>query len=155
MKLYALVATILVAGLTVPSQAQDAAKAGEASGQSALALASIVASHGSLGAFDKRAILALNRGKRLVITRVNKIPVAANSIVCTARSCELTFKTYKRKLTGRAANEVYRALAMAGIKAEEAAGSTTERITNLECTIDPAQIEKSGQGTSCTFEAGQ
>ena len=55
------------------------------SGPSALALAAVVASHGSqLGSFDKRAMLRLFDGKSVVITRVNKITVAADSITCFA-----------------------------------------------------------------------
>jgi hypothetical protein len=124
-----------------------------ASGPSALALAAVVASHGS-GLFE---------GKGLFIARVNKITVAADSVVCkmsnvdiTVRSCELTFKSHKRNLTGRDANEVYSTLAVAGIKSEGTAGSIIESVTNLACTIDPVQIgRKSGGGATCTFEAKQ
>jgi hypothetical protein len=135
-----------------------------ASGPSALALAAVVASHGSLlGSFDKRAMSRFFDGKGVFITRVNKITVAADSIVCkisnvdiTARSCELTFKSHKRTLTGRNANEVYATLAIAGVMSEGAAGAITETITNLECTIEPSLIrEKDGGGASCTFETGQ
>jgi hypothetical protein len=135
-----------------------------ASGPSALALAAVVASHSSLlGPFDRRALSLLFDGKRPIIRRVNKITVAADSVVCkmsnvdiTARSCELTFKSHKRGLTGRNANEVYGTLAIAGVMSEGAAGSIVESITKLECTIDPVQIEqKSGGGATCTFEAGQ
>jgi hypothetical protein len=134
-----------------------------ASGSSALALAAVVASHGSpLGAFDRRAMSRLFEGKRPIITRKNKITVTADSIVCkasnvdiTARSCELTFKSLKRNVTGRDANEVNGTLAIAGAKSEGAAGSVIESIKNLECTIDPVQIEeRSGGGATCTFEAG-
>jgi hypothetical protein len=75
-----------------------------ASGPSALALAAVVASHGSLlGSFDRRAMSRLFDGKAPILPRFNKIRVAAVSIVCkmsdvdiTARSCDLTFKTHKR-----------------------------------------------------------
>lgn len=135
-----------------------------ASGPSALALAAVVASHWSLlDGFDKRAMLGLFAGKRLFITRVNKITVAADSVVCnmsnvdiTARSCELIFKSYKLNLTGRDANEVYGTLAIAGAMSGGAAGSIIESVTNLECTIYPVQIkQKSGGGATCTFKAGQ
>jgi hypothetical protein len=135
-----------------------------ASGPSALALAAVVASHGSLlGSFDKRAMSGLFEGKGLFIARVNKITVAADSVVCkmsnvdiTVRSCELTFRSHKRNLTGRDANEVYSTLAVAGIKSEGTAGSIIESVTNLACTIDPVQIgRKSGGGATCTFEAKQ
>jgi hypothetical protein len=134
------------------------------SGSSALALAAVVASHGSLlGSFDKRAISRLFDGKGVFIARVNKITVGADSIICkmsnvdlTARSCDLTFKSHKRTLAGRDANEVYATLALASVMAEGPASSISEGITNLECTVDPTLIkEKAGGGASCTFETGQ
>ena len=135
-----------------------------ASGPSALALAAVVASHGSpLSAFDRRAMTRLFDGKSLIIPRVNKIIIAADSIVCkmsnvdiTARSCELVFKSHKRNLTGRDANEVYGTLAIAGVASEGAAGSIAASIKKLECTIDPMVIkQKAGGGADCTFETGQ
>jgi hypothetical protein len=134
-----------------------------ASGPSALALAAVVASHGSsLGAFDRRAISRLFDGKGLIIARVNKITIAADSIICrmsnvdiTARSCELTFKTHKHTVSGRDANEVYATLALAGVMSEGAAGSINASITKLECTVDPPVIkQKAGGGATCMFEAG-
>jgi hypothetical protein len=136
-----------------------------ASGPSALALAAVVSIHGGslLGAFDRRALSRLFEGKRLVITRVNKITLTVDSILCkmsdvdiTARSCELTFARHKRNLTARNANEVYGTLAIAGVMSEGAAGSIAVSIMNLKCTIDPVVIEqKSGGGATCTFETGQ
>ncbi|HEY7300476.1 MAG TPA: hypothetical protein VH684_21480 [Xanthobacteraceae bacterium] len=143
----------------------SSACAATASGPSALALAAVVAAHSGslLGGFDRRALSRLFDGKRPIIRRVNKITVAVDSIVCktsnvdiTARSCELTFKNHKRNLNGRDANEIYGTLAVAGVMSEGAAGSITESIMKLECTIDPAVIEqKSGGGATCTFETGQ
>jgi len=142
----------------------SSASAGSASGPSALALAAVVASHGSLlGPFDKRAMSRLFDGKGLIISRVSKITVAADSIVCkmsdvniTARSCDLIFKSHKRTLTGRDANEVFATLALAGVMSEGAAGSITASIKNLECAIDPKVItEKAGGGATCTFETAQ
>jgi hypothetical protein len=136
-----------------------------ADGPSALALAAVVASRGGwqLGAFDKRALARLFDGKRPIITRVNKITVTADSVVCkmsnvdiTARSCELAFERHKRNLTGRDANELYGTLAIAGVMSEGAAGSIIASIKNLKCTIDPVVIaQKSGGGATCTFETGQ
>jgi hypothetical protein len=135
-----------------------------ASGSPALALAAVVASHGSLlGSFHKRAMSRWFDGKDVIITRVNKITVAADSIICkmsdtdiTARSCDLTFKSHKRTLTGRDANEVHATLALASLMPEAVAGSTIESITNLECTIDPMLVkERAGSGATCTFETGQ
>jgi len=135
-----------------------------ASGPSALALAAVVAAHGApLSAFDRRAMIRLFDGKSLIIPRVNKITIAADSIVCkmsnvdiTARSCDLTFNGRKRTLTGRDANEVFGTLAIAGVPSQGAAGSMTESIMKLECTIDPVVIkQKAGGGADCTFETGQ
>jgi hypothetical protein len=144
--------------------AVSSAFAASTTGPSALALAAVVASHGSLlGPFDRRAMARLFEGKGTIIKRVNKITVAADSIVCkmsdvdiTARSCDLVFKSHMRTLTGRDANEVYGTLAIAGVPSEGAAGSITESITKLECTIDPVVIrQKAGGGADCTFETGQ
>jgi hypothetical protein len=140
------------------------ASAASVTGPAALALAAVVASHGSqLGAFDKRAMTRLFDGKNVIIPRVNKITVAADSIVCkmsnvdiTARSCDLVFKSHKQTLTGRDANEVYGTLALAGVASEGAAGTTTASIMKLECTVDPMTInQKAGGGADCTFETGQ
>jgi hypothetical protein len=151
-------------GQTVSSSSAQAATV-TANGPSALALAAVVVSHSGslLGAFDRRAMSRLFDGKRPIIRRLSKITVAVDSIVCkmsdvdiTARSCELTFKNHKRNVTGRDANEVYATLAVAGVMSEGAAGSTTESVMKLECTIDPGVIEqKSGGGATCTFETGQ
>ena len=135
-----------------------------ASGPSALALAAVVAAHGSLlGAFDRRAMSRLFDGKRLVLPRVNKIIVTADSIVCkvsdvdiAARSCDLTFNKRKRTITGRDANELYGTLAVAGVMSGGAAGTITESIMKLQCTIDPMAIrEKAGGGATCMFEIGE
>ena len=150
-------------GYTAAVSSVSAASA-TAGGPSALALAAVVALHGSLlGSFDKRAITRLFDGKSLIIPRANKITVAADFIVCkmsevdiTARSCDLAFKSHKRTLTGRDANELYGTLMIAGVASEGAAGSITESIMKLECTIDPMVIkQKSGGGADCTFETGQ
>jgi hypothetical protein len=160
-----LAAVVLSCGIGHAAAVSSASAASEtANGPSALALAAVVALHGSqLGSFDKRAITRLFDGKSLIIARVNKITVAADSIVCrtsdvdiTARSCDLAFKNHKRTLTGRDANELYGTLAVAGVASEGAAGSITESIMKLECTIDPMVIkQKAGAGADCTFETGQ
>jgi hypothetical protein len=161
-----LLAALALAGAIGHAAAASPASAASATagGPTALALAAVVASHGSLlGPFDKRAMIRLFEGKSVIIPRVNKITVAADSIVCkmsnvdiTARSCDLVFKSHKRTLTGRDANEVYGTLALAGVASEGAAGSIAASITKLECTIDPKVIkQKAGGGADCTFESGQ
>jgi hypothetical protein len=44
---------------------------------------------------------------------------------------------------------------MAGIPADGAAGSVSESLSKLNCTLDPAEIkQKAGGGASCSFETG-
>jgi hypothetical protein len=161
MKRLAILALSCAIGYLAPVSAASAASA---SGPSALALAAVVAAHGSLlSAFDKRAMSRLFDGRSLIIPRVKKITIAADSIICkmsdvdiTARSCDLVFRTHKRTVTGRNANEVYGTLAIAGVAPEGAAGSIIASLKKLECTIDPMVIkQKAGGGADCTFETGQ
>src|SRR5215831_5734290 len=72
-----------------------------------------------------------------------KISVDADSVVCrvsnvdiTSRGCDLSFGSRKRTLTGREANELGATTAVAGVPSQEAAGSSTESISNCG-TIDP------------------
>jgi hypothetical protein len=140
------------------------AASGNATGPAALALAAVIAEHAPLGRFEKRMIARLFDGQtifRAFLT--DKISVTAASVVCrvsnvdlTERSCELTFRTNKRSVHGREANEIYATMAIAGVKAEGAAGSLVESISKLECTIQPQEIkQKTGGGADCTFETGQ
>jgi hypothetical protein len=146
-------------------QSSASAAPGSASGPTALALAAVIAQHSpAVRAFDKRVIARLFRGNtRFGFTPNTKISVDADSVVCrvsnvdiTQRSCELTFGSRKRTLTGREANEVGATAAAAGVPSEGAAGSSIESISKLRCTIDPNEImQKAGGGASCNFETGQ
>ena len=79
-----------------------------------------------------------------------------SNVDITSRSCELTFGSRKRTLTGREANEVGATAAAAGVPSEGAAGSSIESISKLRCTIDPNEImQKAGGGANCIFETGQ
>ena len=82
-----------------------------------------------------------------------KISVTADKIVCrvsnvdiTARSCELTFKGAKQTITGRRASEIFATEAMAGVPPDGAAGSVSESLSKLNCTLDPAEIRKKAGG---------
>jgi hypothetical protein len=146
-------------------QSSASAAPGSASGATALALAAVIAQHSpAVRAFDKRVIARLFRGNtRFGFTPNTKISVDADSVVCrvsnvdiTSRSCELTFGSRKRTLTGREANEVGATAAAAGVPSEGAAGSSIESISKLRCTIDPNEImQKAGGGANCNFETGQ
>jgi hypothetical protein len=149
------------AAAVVPASAAP----GTTTGPAALALAALVSSTSSVhSSFDKRALARLFAGNSNVNFPPNrKISVNVDSIICrvsnvdiTERSCELTFKTGKRMLRSREANELYGTLAVAGVTAEGAAGSMIESVMNLDCTVDPNVIKmKAGGGADCTFTAGQ
>lgn len=136
-----------------------------ASGPSALALATVVALSSAVhSSYDKRSLVRLFAGdSNISFPPSRKISVNVDFIVCrvsnvdiTARSCDLTFRTGKRTLKAREANELYATLAVAGIVAQGAAGSMIEGVTKLECTVDPAAIrQKDGGGAKCTFTTGQ
>jgi hypothetical protein len=104
-------------------------------------------------AFDKRVIARLFNGNT---SHNTKISVDADSVVCrvtdvdiTSRSCDLSFGSRKRTLTGREANE------LPGAPSQGAAGSSTESVSKLRCTIDPNEImRKTGGGATCTFDVG-
>ena len=146
-------------------QSSASAAPGSASGPTALALAAVIAQHSpAVRAFDKRVIARLFRGNtRFGFTPDTKISVDADTVVCrvsnvdiTQRSCELTFGSRKRTLTGREANEIGATAAAAGVPSEGAAGSSIESISKLRCTIDPNEImQKVGGGANCNFETGQ
>jgi hypothetical protein len=146
-----------------PSEALAAPKS--VTGSTALALAAVLAPHSPLlGAEEKRAVASLFDGNtRIGVAAKKKLSVIADSVVCrisdvdiTARSCNITFntgkKTSKRSLSGRAANEVYATMAMAGVVSEGAAGSLIQTVTKLNCTLDPGVIkQKGGGGAKCSF----
>jgi hypothetical protein len=155
-KLAILTLALSLAGAT----AADAA-ATTVSGPTALALAGVVAPYSPLSSGDKKAVAALFGGKSN-IAYARKIVLTADKIVCrtsnvdiTARSCELTFKTVKRGLKGREANEIYATEIMAGVPSDGAAGSVFESLSKLSCTLDPNVIKKNaGGGADCSFEPG-
>ena len=92
-----------------------------------------------------------------------KISVTADKIVCrvsnvdiTARSCELTFKGSKQTITGRRASEIFATEAMAGVPSDGAAGSVSESLSKLNCTLDPAEIrQKAGGGAELLVRDGE
>ena len=155
----------LLAVFTMVGQQTAVAAPVTATGPAALALAAVIAQHSPLvRAFDQRIIARLFGGRtNFGVTPNTKISVVADSIVCrtsnvdiAARTCDLTFGTRKRSLTGREANEVSATGLTAGASSEGAAGSTIESISKLECTIDPNEImKKAGGGAECKFETGQ
>jgi hypothetical protein len=156
---------LVVAAFAVVVMQQSAfAASGTAGGPAALALAAVLAPHSpTVRPFDKRVVARLFRGgSGFGFTPNTKISVDVDSIVCrvsnvdiTSRNCELTFGSRKRTLTGREANEIAATMAVAGISAEGAAGSSIESVSKLRCTLDPNEImQKTGGGAQCSFETG-
>jgi hypothetical protein len=158
------ISAVLLFAALGPSAASAAA--GNTSGSSALALAGVVAPYSTvLSAPEKKTVAALFDGKpAMAITTKKQLLVTADSVVCrisnvdiTSRSCELTFNNGgKRNVKGRAANEIYATLAVAGVDGDGAAGSIFRSVTKLSCALDPAEIkENTGGGAECSFRTGE
>jgi hypothetical protein len=131
-------------------------------GPAALALAGVVALYSPLLTADEREAVSAFFVGQTGVRYAKKISVTADKIVCkvsnvdiTARSCELTFKGAKQTINGRRASEIFATEAMAGVAADGAAGSMSESISKLSCTLDPTEIkQKAGGGATCSFETG-
>jgi len=152
---------LLVFALTTAAQP---ASADTATGQRALALAVLVAAHSSeLSGQDKHILARLFDGRLKVYSPPGrKIAVKADAVLCrasnvdiTSRSCTLTFGTRTADLRGRRAHELFATIAEVGVPEDGAAGSVSVGLSNLDCTIDPAEIkQKAGGGANCTFNPG-
>jgi hypothetical protein len=151
--------SVLAATLLAAAPAAWAAPA-TVTGSAALALAGVVAPNSpTLSTADKATVAAFFNGNTDTSYK-KKITVMADKIVCrisdvdiTARSCELTFGNTVKKLTGRAANEIYATEVMAGVPSDGAAGSIFESLSKLSCTLDPATLKgKGGGGADCSYE---
>ena len=144
--------------------AAPTASANTTAGQRALALAALVGVRSPvLSGQDKHAVLSLFEGNLNVpFPAGRKIAVQADSIVCrasnvdiTSRSCTLTFGARTFTLKGRQAHELFATLAEVGVPEDGAAGSVFVGLSQLDCTIDPAEIkQKAGGGANCTFNPG-
>jgi hypothetical protein len=152
---------VLVALLLSGEQHTAAAASATVTGPAAFALAAVVAEHAPLIRFQRRVIARLFDGKTIFLNA--NIAIRAESVVCrvsnvdiTARTCDLTFRTNKRTVQGRHANEIYATIVTAGVGSEGTAGSMVESVSKLVCTINPHEIkQKAGGGADCTFETGQ
>ena len=153
---------VLAASLLAVTSSTTSAAPVTANGPAALALAGVVALYSPLLTADEREAVSAFFVGQSGVRYAKKISVTADKIVCkvsnvdiTARSCELTFKGAKQTITGRRASEIFATEAMAGVAADGAAGSVSESISKLNCTLDPAEIkQKAGGGATCTFETG-
>ena len=101
-------AVLAISLLTATASTASAAPA-TANGPAALALAGVVALYSPLLTADEREAVSAFFVGHTGVRYTKKISVTADKIVCrtgnidiTARSCELTFKSAKQTLTGRA-----------------------------------------------------
>jgi hypothetical protein len=150
---------VVVLLLTSPS-----ALAATVTGNSALALAALVADRSPLVSPIEKGVMArLFEGRlNLILPATKKISVQADAVVCrvsnvdiTSRSCTLTFGSKQVVLAGRRAHELFATVAEAGVPADGAAGTSFESLSHLSCTIDATQIkEKAGGGAACKFDPG-
>jgi hypothetical protein len=139
-----------------------AAFAGSADGNGALAVAALVAEHSpAVKAGDKTVLEKFLNGQTNVPYPPNKkITVAADAVSCrssnvdiTQHRCDLTFGAKKVTTNGRKAHELYATLAEVGVPSDGAAGSVFEAVSNLDCTIDPAEVkQKAGGGAHCKYD---
>jgi hypothetical protein len=133
-------------------------------GPGALALAAVVAPRSpTLGGQDRAVLARLFGGhtnfrypaNRTFLVSADKIDCRVSNVDIIERSCELTFGTRNRTITGRDANELYATLEMVGVPSDGAAGTIHEGVMQLLCTIDPNAIkQKDGSGATCKFDAG-
>jgi hypothetical protein len=140
------------------------AAGGSASGSGALALAALVAANSPVvSSSDKKVLAALFAGNVGVpYPAGKKIAVKADSVTClagdvdiTRHSCDLMFGKKKITLSGRAAHEIYATLVEVGVPSDGAAGTIYEALSQLNCTIDPNEVEqRDGGGASCQFAPG-
>jgi hypothetical protein len=148
--------------LTTFSPSSVSAAPATASGAGALAVAAVLAQYSPLvTTSDKRCIANLFEGRH---TCSKKLLIAVKSVLCrvgnvdiTARSCEIDFgKKPKRSLKGRAANEVYATLSVAGAVSEGAAGTIFQSVSKLQCKLDAREIrQNAGDGADCSFLTGE
>jgi hypothetical protein len=148
----------LVTSLPIVS---PAALAGSADGNGALALAALTGEHSPSLKKNDKILLGkfLNGHAHAAPASKGKITVAADAVICkasnvniTLHECELIFGAKKATVHGRKAHELYATLAELGVPPDGAAGSIFEALSNLDCTIDPAEVkQKAGGGAHCTF----
>ena len=142
--------------------ATGSASAASVTGNSALALASLVAEHSPQLTQQERGVMAHMFAGYLDFSFAanQKIAVRADAVSCrssnvdiTSRSCELTFGPKRVSLNGRQAHELFATLAEVGVPPDGTAGSIYESISHLICAIDPNEVkQRAGGGAACSFD---
>ena len=144
--------------------AAPSAMAANTSGNAALALAALVGAQSPTLTWSRKIALAKMLDGRLnfpypsgqkIDVKADKVTCRASNVDISAHSCELTFGTKTRNLSGRLAHELYATLIENGVPSDGAAGSLFESLTALSCTIDPSVVkQRGGGGADCTFTPG-
>ena len=154
---------IVLGALALVAVSGSAAAASHSvSGNSALALAGIVAQSSPTVSFTHKTLLAkyLNAWATAAHTPGLVISFSASSVKCrasnvdiTTHSCELVFGSVTKSLTNRTAHELYATLVENGVPPDGAAGSIFEAIDNLHCTIKADEVaDRAGGGAQCSFD---
>lgn len=138
-----------------------ASAAGSADGSGALALAALTAKYAPLKPAEKIALAQFLEGRsKIIFPPDRKITVAVDAFSCqssnvdiTLHTCDLTFGKRKVSVRGRAAHELFATLDEIGVPPDGAAGTVYESVSNLECVVDPAEVEqKAGGGAHCKYD---
>ncbi len=142
--------------------AGHSASAATVGGSGALALAALAAKYSPLlKPAEKLALANLFEGRsKIIFPPDKKITVVVDSFSCragnvdiTLHACDLTFGKKKVSLQGRLAHELYATLAEVGVPPDGAAGTIFEAVSNLNCVIDPSEVEqKAGGGAQCAYD---
>src|SRR5712691_12574284 len=141
--------------LTPSGEHTPGASAAFVTGNSALALASLVAEHSPPLIEQERGVMARMFAGYLDFSfpASQKITVRADAVTCrssnvdiTSRSCELTFGPKRVSLKGRQAHELFATIAQVGVPPDGTAGSIYESISHLICTIDPNEVKQQAGG---------
>jgi hypothetical protein len=92
------------------------------------------------------------------VVKAKEVRCSVSDVSIVTYSCETTFGAASRRLTARGAHELLATLVEAGVQGDGAAGTIYYDLTDLKCTLAPADIaDNGGGGASCTFatEASQ
>jgi hypothetical protein len=135
------------------------AAAATSSGYAALAVGAIVGGYSPLLAAPQRGVLAKVFNGEAASAAGGAIHVNVDSIVChagdvdiSAYRCDLKTGTYKVRITGRRANELFASLTDMGVASDGAAGTIYVSVNKLQCVIDPAKVaQKDGGGADCVY----
>lgn len=174
--------TIAILVLLLALASQSTVAAGYSTQGGALALAALVGEYApSVNDIEKSVLQKLFVGQvDIPYPADKKISVKADAVLCKANNvniteymCELTFGTNKVTINGRKAHELYATLASIGVfrhgrpkmadQVEHPADIIFEKLSNLNCTIDPVEIKRKarmivrffvlpGRGVACRWE---